>query len=101
MAQLPLFDLAPVETGARGKQDVMKRVVSMSRVEIFVPAELMEIPSDLAKAFEDKFVELLAEHRETMSLYGLDLSRGLKAHEEEALINAWFHHGVYSRVFTR
>ena len=101
MKQLTAFDLGPAQSGSRSTTPIIKRCVSMSRVEIFVPAELAEIPADLAEAFNHKFMALECDHCETVSIYGLDLSRGLKSCEEEALNDVWFHFGVYSRIFTR
>lgn len=76
------------------------RTVSMTRVEVFVPAELLELPEDLVAVFERRLVDLDAQC-ETVSVYGLDLSRALTDKEEEALIDAAFHHGVFYRILTR
>jgi len=100
MKQLALGLAADLKKPA-AKPLQIKRCIAMSRVEIFVPAELPEIPGFLSAAFEHKFIDMEADRVETMSIYGLDLCRGLSQCEEEALIDAWFHCGVYSRVFTR
>lgn len=91
----PLFDVPQ-----RAIIKPIVRTVSMTRVEVFVPAELLELPEDLVAAFERRFTDMDAQC-ETVSVYGLDLSRGLTDKEEAALNDAMFHHGVFYRILTR
>jgi hypothetical protein len=79
----------------------IQRCVSMARVEVFVPAEIMELPEFLAKAFENRLHDLNAERVETVSVYGLDLPRDLRREEVTALEMAKERYGVWYRVFKR
>ena len=77
------------------------RCVSMCRVEIFVPAEIMDLPDFLAKAFEDRLHDLHAERVETVSIYGCDLARDLRREEIAALVMAKDRYGIWHRIFKR
>lgn len=79
----------------------IQRCVSMCRVEVFVPAEIMDLPEFLAKAFEDRMHDLNAERVETVSVYGLDLPRDLRREETTALEMAREKYGIWHRIFRR
>lgn len=78
----------------------IQRCVSMCRVEIFVPAELMELPECLEKGFEGKLQDLDAPCN-TVSVYFADIHRDLRAEEVEALKIAERQYGAFYRVFKR
>lgn len=79
---------------------VIQRCVSMTRVEVFVPAELPELPECLALAFEGRLHDLDCQC-ETVSVFGCDLARDLRREETIALEMAEERFGVFYRVFKR
>jgi hypothetical protein len=74
--------------------------VSMSRVEVFLPAELAALPDFLAKAFENRLVDLDCQC-ETVSVFGCDLARDLRREETTALEMAKERYGAFYRIFRR
>jgi hypothetical protein len=79
---------------------VIQRCVSMARVEVFVPAELLELPECLALAFEGRLHDLDCQC-ETVSVFGCDLARDLRREETIALEMAEERFSVFYRVFKR
>jgi hypothetical protein len=80
---------------------VIQRCVSMARVEVFVPAEIMNLPECLVQAFEGRLHDLNAERVETVSIYGCDLARDLRREETTALELAKERYDVFYRIFRR
>lgn len=78
----------------------IQRCVSMARVEVFVPAELMELPTFLARAFEDRLHDLDCQC-ETVGVYGADLPRDLRAEEVAALAMAKQRYDIDHRILKR
>lgn len=78
----------------------IQRCVSMARVEVFVPAELMELPECLDKGFGGKLRDLDAPCN-TVSVYAVDLHRDLSREENAALEIAEQLYGVFYRIFRR
>lgn len=78
----------------------IQRCVSMARVEVFVPAELMELPECLDKGFGGKLIDLDAPCN-TVSIYFADLHRDLSREETVALEIAWQQYGAWHRIFRR
>lgn len=78
----------------------IQRCVSMARVEVFVPAELPELPTFLARAFEDRLHDLDCQC-ETVSVYGADLPRDLRPEEVTALAMAKQRYDIDHRIFKR
>jgi hypothetical protein len=76
------------------------RCVSMCRVEVFVPAELMDLPECLEAAFDGKLRDLDAPCN-TVSVYYADIHRDLRPEEVEALKIAERQYGAFYRVFKR
>lgn len=79
---------------------VIQRCVSMARVEVFVPAELEDLPECLALAFEGRLHDLDCQC-ETVSVFGCDLARDLRREETTALKMAEERFGVFYRIFRR
>ena len=59
---------------------IIQRCVSMARVEVFVPAELPDLPECLVLAFEGRLHDLDCQC-ETVSVFGCDLARDLRREE--------------------
>lgn len=78
----------------------IQRCVSMARVEVFVPAELMDLPECLEKGFGGKLRDLDAQVN-TVSIYAVDLHRDLSREETAALEIAWQQYGAWHRIFRR
>jgi hypothetical protein len=76
------------------------RCVSMCRVEVFVPAELGDLPECLVLAFEGRLHDLDCQC-ETVGVFGCDLPRDLRREETIALEIAGERYGVWYRVFKR
>lgn len=80
---------------------MLGQVVSMTRVEVVLPAESPDVPADLIEAFGNReWADVGGSN--CFAIFGLDLSRALSQAEEDALIDAWFHGPVLLyRTFTR
>lgn len=78
----------------------IQRCVSMARVEVFVPAEIMELPECLDKAFQGKLIDLDAPCN-TVSIYFVDLPRDLTREEATSLEIAQQQYGAFYRIFRR
>lgn len=62
---------------------LIQRTVSMTRVEIILPAEMPEVPADLVQAFGDReWVDVGGSN--CFAILGLDLTRALSQAEEDA-----------------
>lgn len=72
----------------------------MARVEVFVPAELMELPECLDKGFGGRLKDLDAPCN-TVSVYFVDLHRDLTREETVALEIAQQQYGAWYRIFRR
>jgi hypothetical protein len=80
---------------------MLERVISMTRVEVVLPAEMAEVPPDLVQAFDGReWADVGGSN--CYAIFGLDLTRALTQAEEDALLDAWFHSGVLTfRTLTR
>ena len=72
----------------------------MSRVEVFLPAELPDMPDFLAKAFENRLTDLDCQC-ETVSVYGCDLARDGRQDEQVALDMVVARYGAWYRILRR
>lgn len=78
----------------------IQRCVSVARVEVFVPADLPGLPVFLTRAFENRLHDLDCQC-ETVSVYGADLPRDLRAEEVAALAMAKQRYDIDHRILKR